>query len=39
VLLNPLEWSAARPGPRVQRRAAIIERRVAQIGPLLDCVR
>lgn len=39
VLPNPLEWSAARPGPYVRRRAAVIERRVAQIRPLLDCAR
>ncbi len=37
ILPNPLEWSAARPGPYVQERARIIRRRIEQIGPLLDC--
>jgi monofunctional glycosyltransferase len=39
VLPNPLEWSAAQPGPYVRQRAAVIERRVEQIRPLLDCTR
>ncbi|MBP0446873.1 monofunctional biosynthetic peptidoglycan transglycosylase [Roseomonas sp. SSH11] len=39
VLPNPLNWSAARPSDHVQRRGGIIERRVGQLGPLLDCVR
>ncbi len=39
VLPNPLEWSAERPGPYVRRRAAIIERRITQLGPLLACLR
>ena len=39
VLPNPLDRSAAAPGPRQRRRAAVIERRVAQIRPLLGCVR
>jgi len=39
VLPNPLDWSAAAPGPYLRRRAALIERRVGQLGPLLDCVR
>ena len=39
VLPNPLEWSAAQPGPYLQRRAAVIERRVGQIQPLLNCAR
>jgi len=38
VLPNPLEWSAEEPGPYVRRRAATIERRINQIGPLLACV-
>lgn len=38
VLPNPLEWSAHEPGPYVRRRAATIERRVNQLGPLLACV-
>ncbi|WP_255568529.1 monofunctional biosynthetic peptidoglycan transglycosylase [Neoroseomonas alba] len=37
VLPNPLEWSAGEPGPYVRRRAAIIERRVGTIRPLLGC--
>lgn len=37
VLPNPLEWSAEEPGPYVRRRAAIIERRINQLGPLLAC--
>jgi monofunctional biosynthetic peptidoglycan transglycosylase len=39
ILPNPLEWSAEEPGPYIRRRAAIIERRVNQLGPLLACVR
>ncbi|MEQ8344714.1 MAG: monofunctional biosynthetic peptidoglycan transglycosylase [Sneathiellaceae bacterium] len=38
VLPNPLEWSAGRPTAYLRRRAATIERRVTQLGPLLDCV-
>ena len=37
VLPNPLEWSASDPGPYVRERAALIRRRVDQLGPLLDC--
>jgi monofunctional biosynthetic peptidoglycan transglycosylase len=37
VLPNPRQWSASRPGTYVQRRTATIERRVGQLGPLLDC--
>lgn len=37
VLPRPLAWSAQRPEPHVRRRAALIERRVAQLGPLLAC--
>jgi monofunctional biosynthetic peptidoglycan transglycosylase len=37
VLPNPLRWSAGRPGDYVRRRAAVIHRRVGQLGPLLDC--
>lgn len=37
VLPNPLAWSADTPGPHVRQRAAIIERRIAQIRPLLAC--
>ena len=39
ILPNPLEWSAARPGPYVMERARIIRRRIGQIIPLLDCTR
>jgi monofunctional biosynthetic peptidoglycan transglycosylase len=37
VLPNPLEWSAASPGPYVQSRAELIRRRAGQLGELLDC--
>ncbi|MXP64507.1 monofunctional biosynthetic peptidoglycan transglycosylase [Roseomonas sp. M0104] len=37
VLPNPREWSAGDPGPFVRERAALIRRRVGQLGPLLDC--
>ncbi|MBR0650174.1 monofunctional biosynthetic peptidoglycan transglycosylase [Roseomonas terrae] len=37
VLPNPLSWSAGSPGPYVRRRAAVIERRIGQIRPLLGC--
>jgi monofunctional biosynthetic peptidoglycan transglycosylase len=37
VLPNPLAWSVAEPGPYVRQRAAIIERRMGQIRPLLNC--
>lgn len=39
VLPNPLGRSAAAPGPQLRQRAAAIERRVAQIRPLLGCAR
>ncbi len=39
VLPNPLQWSAGTPGPNLLRRAAVIERRIAQIRPLLGCAR
>ncbi|MBO1074089.1 monofunctional biosynthetic peptidoglycan transglycosylase [Roseomonas marmotae] len=39
VLPNPLERSAASPGPYVQSRAEVIRRRVGQLGSLLDCAR
>jgi monofunctional glycosyltransferase len=39
VLPDPLRWSAAAPGPRVRQRAAVIERRVIEIRPLLGCAR
>jgi monofunctional biosynthetic peptidoglycan transglycosylase len=39
VLPNPLERSAAAPSSHLRRRAVVIERRVAQIRPLLGCAR
>ncbi|MBU8541178.1 monofunctional biosynthetic peptidoglycan transglycosylase [Falsiroseomonas tokyonensis] len=38
VLPSPLNWSAAAPSPATARRAANIERRIGQLGPLLDCL-
>ena len=38
VLPNPRERSAGRPSSFVERRALRIQRRIAQLGPLLDCV-
>lgn len=37
ILPNPLEWSAARPGPYVRERARVIRHRIGQIGELLSC--
>lgn len=39
VLPSPLKWSAGKPGNYVRRRTQIIDRRVRQLGPLLDCAR
>ncbi|MEX0924131.1 MAG: monofunctional biosynthetic peptidoglycan transglycosylase [Rhodovibrionaceae bacterium] len=39
VLPNPREWSAGKPGNYVAGRASTIQRRVGQLGPMLDCVR
>jgi monofunctional biosynthetic peptidoglycan transglycosylase len=39
VLPDPLHWSAAHPGPYVRERTETIERRIGQLGPLLDCTR
>lgn len=39
ILPNPLRWSADRPGPWVRQRTALIERRMRELGPLLDCVK
>lgn len=39
VLPSPLHWSAERPGPWIRRRTALIERRMGQLGPLLDCLK
>lgn len=38
VLPNPRRWSPAKPTRYIAQRARTIERRVAQLGPLLDCV-
>jgi len=37
VLPLPLKWSVASPSPHVRARAAVIERRVREIRPLLAC--
>ncbi|WP_282610384.1 monofunctional biosynthetic peptidoglycan transglycosylase [Pelagibius sp. Alg239-R121] len=37
VLPSPLKWSAGKPGNYVRRRTETINRRVGQLGPLLDC--
>ena len=39
VLPNPRVWSPAEPSRYIRRRADVIERRIGQLGPLLDCVR
>ncbi len=39
VLPNPRVWSPARPTGYIRARARTIERRMGQLGPLLDCVR
>lgn len=39
TLPNPLYWSPARPTSHLRQRARVIERRIGQLGPLLDCVR
>jgi monofunctional glycosyltransferase len=39
VLPNPRVWSPARPTGYIRQRARTIERRMGQLGPLLDCVR
>lgn len=39
VLPNPREWSAQPAGGYVQRRARVIQTRIRQLGPLLDCAR
>lgn len=39
VLPNPLHWSAERPTPWLRAHAEVIERRIGQLGPLLDCAR
>ncbi len=37
VLPDPLHWSAAHPSPYLRERAETIERRIGQLGSLLDC--
>ncbi|MGH6874425.1 MAG: monofunctional biosynthetic peptidoglycan transglycosylase [Aestuariivirgaceae bacterium] len=39
VLPNPLKRRAGRPSNAVKRKASVIEKRVGDMGPLLDCVR
>lgn len=39
VLPNPRLWSPRRPTTYVRHRARVIERRMGQLGPLLECVR
>ncbi|ONG49727.1 monofunctional biosynthetic peptidoglycan transglycosylase [Pseudoroseomonas deserti] len=39
VLPAPLEWSAANPSGYLRGRAATVQRRIGQLGPLLDCAR
>jgi monofunctional biosynthetic peptidoglycan transglycosylase len=39
VLPDPLLRSAGRPSPGLSHHAAIIDRRVGTLGPLLDCIR
>lgn len=38
VLPNPRLWSPRRPTAYIRQRASVIERRMGQLGPLLDCV-
>lgn len=38
VLPSPLNWSPKPPSTYVVQRAATIQRRVEQLGPLLDCI-
>lgn len=38
ILPSPLKWSAGKPGHYVLRRSEIINRRINQLGPMLDCV-
>jgi monofunctional glycosyltransferase len=39
ILPDPLDWSAAHPGPYVFERVHIIRDRIKEIGPLLNCTR
>lgn len=38
VLPNPRVWTAGQPSRYITDRAAVLQRRVGQLGPLLDCV-
>lgn len=38
VLPSPLRWSPSKPGPYVQSRGQIFERRAQRLGPLDDCL-
>ena len=37
VLPNPRRWSPARPTSYIANRAAVIRKRIGQLGPMLDC--
>ena len=39
VLPNPRRWSPARPSRYLEGRVGTIETRIAQLGPMLDCIR
>jgi monofunctional biosynthetic peptidoglycan transglycosylase len=39
VLPDPLDRAAGNPSPQLRQRAAMIQRRAAQLGPLLGCLR
>lgn len=39
VLPSPLHWSPTHPGPYVNQRARIIQRRAYQLGPFTSCAR
>ncbi|WP_366656810.1 monofunctional biosynthetic peptidoglycan transglycosylase [Fodinicurvata sp. EGI_FJ10296] len=39
VLPNPRRFDAGRPSGYIAERASVIQRRVGQLGPLVDCVR
>ncbi|HEX2941846.1 MAG TPA: monofunctional biosynthetic peptidoglycan transglycosylase [Rhodopila sp.] len=39
VLPDPLAWSPVRPSAYLRERVAVIEHRIRQLGPLLDCTR
>ncbi|MCA8929452.1 MAG: monofunctional biosynthetic peptidoglycan transglycosylase [Alphaproteobacteria bacterium] len=39
ILPNPRDRSAAHPSPAVAHKAAVVQQRIRQLGPLLDCAR